>query len=72
MDYQEEILPAEVKARLAVEAGSTLGWDRYTGPQGRCMGIERFGASAPGKVLFEEYGFTVENVIEKAKILLNG
>jgi transketolase len=69
-DYKEGVLPSDVTARLSVEAGSTLGWDRYTGAKGRCIGIERFGASAPGKVLFEKFGFTVQDVIKQAKLLV--
>jgi transketolase len=59
-----------VGARLAVEAGSALGWERYVGLQGATVTIDRFGASAPGKVNFEKFGFTVENVLAKARELL--
>ena len=69
-EYKEEVLPAAVTARLAIEAGSPFGWDRYTGAQGDVIGISTFGASAPAAKLFEEFGFTVENVVEKASKLL--
>lgn len=68
--YREAVLPKRVSKRLAVEAGASLGWERYVGTQGAVLSMERFGASAPGKILFEKFGFTVENVIEKAKELL--
>ncbi len=65
--YRESVLPRSVKARLAVEAGVSLGWERYASS---VISIERFGASAPYKVIFEHLGFTVENVIARAKELL--
>ena len=58
--------------RLAVEAGVAQGWERYVGPSGRILSIERFGASAPYKTIFEHLGFTVENVYQQAKSLLAG
>jgi transketolase len=64
--YRESVLPKNIQRRLAVEAGSGLGWERYAQS---VIGIERFGASAPAKVIFEKLGFTVENVIAKAKAL---
>ena len=69
-DYREEVLPSDVKARLAVEAGSPHGWERYTGLQGKIIGIKRFGASAPAKVLFPKFGFTRDNVIKIAEEIL--
>ncbi len=68
--YRESVLPKAVTTRLSVEAGATLGWDRYVGPAGKIIGIERFGASAPYKAIFEHYGMTVENVYAQAKTLL--
>ena len=68
--YRESVLPKGIKARLAVEAGAGLGWERYVGSDGAVISIERFGASAPAKVLFEKFGFTVENVITKAREVL--
>ena len=70
-DYHEEVLPSHVNARLAVEAGCPYGWERYTGAQGKIIGIERFGASAPGDELFQQFGFTIEHVIESAEQLLS-
>ncbi len=68
--YREAVLPKGVRARVAVEAGAGLGWDRYVGLDGAIISLDRFGASAPAKVLFEKFGFTVENVVAKAKELL--
>ena len=68
--YREAVFPKHVGARLAVEAGAGLGWDRYVGFEGAVISMERFGASAPYKILFEKFGFTVENVIARAKELL--
>lgn len=64
--YRESVLPKSITRRLAVEAGATLGWERYAAS---VIGIDRFGASAPAKVIFEKLGFTVENVVERAKEL---
>lgn len=68
-EYRESVLPKSVKARLAIEAGVSLGWSKYVGDAGDCLTVDKFGASAPAEVVFREYGFTVENVIEKAKNL---
>ena len=64
--YRKRVLPVAVRARVAVEAGATLGWERYVGDAGEIVGIDRFGASAPGDVVLREYGFTVENVVSAA------
>lgn len=64
--YRESVLPKNIRKRLAVEAGATLGWERYANS---VLGIERYGASAPYKTIFEKLGFTVENVIARAKKL---
>ncbi|HNC07279.1 MAG TPA: transketolase [Anaerolineales bacterium] len=64
--YRESVLPKSIQKRLAVEAGSSLGWERYASS---VIGIDRYGASAPAKVIFEKLGFTVENVVSKAKEL---
>ncbi len=69
-DYRDEILPPSVNARLAVEAGVRQGWDRYVGLQGDVICLDRFGASAPGDVALRELGFTVENVLKRARALL--
>ena len=67
--YRAHVLPADVP-KLAIEAGTTLAWARYVGDTGAVIGIDRFGASAPGKVVFEKLGFTVENVVANAQALL--
>jgi transketolase len=69
-DYRDFVLPPSVHARLAVEAGVTQGWHCYVGDGGDMLGIDRFGASAPGEIVLEKYGFTVENVVEHAHALL--
>ena len=68
--YRDQVLPPNVSARLAVELGVSQGWDRYVGAKGDMLGINRFGASAPAGVLLREYGFTVDNVVARAKALL--
>src|SRR5579864_6998607 len=68
--YREEVLLPSVPARLAVEAGATQGWHRYVGDHGDVLGVDRFGASAPGDVVMREYGFTAENVCKRAMALL--
>jgi transketolase len=68
--YRNEVLPKDVKARLAVEAGSSFGWHKYIGLEGDIVSIDSFGASAPAEKLFEHYGFTVDNLVERAKKLL--
>ena len=69
-EYRESVLPSSVTARVAVEAGVTNGWWHYVGPQGRVIGIDCFGQSAPASELFEYYGFTVDNVVTAAKEIL--
>ncbi|WP_282939506.1 transketolase [Paenibacillus sp. RC67] len=69
-EYKDSVILPDVKARLAVEMGHSFGWDRYVGDQGSVLGIDRFGASAPGPVVIKEYGFTVENVVARVKQLL--
>lgn len=68
--YKEKIFPRHLKRRLAVEAGSPLGWHKYVTDEGDVLGLTHFGASAPGSALFKEFGFTPENVVKKAKALL--
>jgi len=70
VEYQESVLPPQVTARLAVEAGISMGWHKYVGPQGDIMSLDHFGASAPYKVLMQEWGFTPEVVAERALKLL--
>ena len=67
---RDAVLPPTVRARLAVEAGATQGWHRYVGDAGVVIGVDRFGASAPGETVLREYGFTVDNVYARAKALL--
>ncbi|MGZ8394775.1 MAG: transketolase-like TK C-terminal-containing protein, partial [Nitrospira sp.] len=69
-DYRDAVLPPTVRARLAVEAGVTQGWHRYVGDRGGVMGIDHFGASAPGPVVMREFGFTVEQVCARARAIL--
>jgi transketolase len=68
--YRDEVLPPEVPARVAVEAGVDQGWHRYLGPAGRFIGMSTFGASAPYKQLYDHFGITAENVVAAAKELL--
>jgi len=69
-EYRESVLPPGVRARVAVEAGVKLGWEHYAGLDGAVIGLERFGASAPGGLVFQKLGFTAENVVAKAKALM--
>ena len=69
-DYKESVLPKAVKKRLSVEAGTSFGWQRYTTDEGDSLSVDTFGASAPGGVILEKFGFTVDNVVAKAKALL--
>ena len=68
--YKESVLPSRVKARLAIEAGVSMGWAKYVGDAGDTLCVDKFGASAPAEDVFKDYGFTVENVVRKAKKLL--
>jgi len=68
--YKEKVLPLKVEKRLAIEAASPFSWHKYVGLKGDILGMDRFGASAPGKVVFEKFGFTVENVVKRAETLL--
>lgn len=69
-DYRESVLPNAVRARVAVEAASKLGWEHYVGLDGAVVGMDGFGASAPAEVLYEKFGVTVENVVAQARALL--
>jgi transketolase len=69
-DYQRSVFPENIKARVAVEAGSTIGWKDWVGDSGTVIGIDRYGASAPYKELFKNYGLTVEHVLEEARRLI--
>lgn len=65
-DYKEKVLPRDITKRIAVEAGASLGWHKYTGLDGKVMAMESFGASGPGDEVFEKFGFTVENIVNEA------
>ncbi|AUM66615.1 transketolase [Brevibacillus sp. 7WMA2] len=69
-EYRDSVIPPHVKARVGVEMGSPLGWERYTGDHGAIIAINQFGASAPGEIIMKEYGFTVENVVKTAQSLV--
>ncbi len=69
-EYREAVLPKSVRARIAIEAGISMGWEKYTGLDGDIIALDHFGASAPAQILFKEFGFSVENVVERAKALL--
>jgi len=70
-EYKEEVLPKNVRNRVAIEALSSFGWDRYTGLDGRVISMNSFGASAPQDLLFKKFGFTKENVVTTAKEVFN-
>lgn len=65
-EYKDSVLVPDIKARLSVEAGVEMGWERYVGDTGAIIGINRFGASAPGDAVLKEYGFSVDNILKKA------
>jgi transketolase len=69
-EYQDQVLPPELTRRIAVEAGVSMGWERWVGPQGRVISLQRFGASAPYKVIYQKLGITVENIIAQAEEIL--
>ena len=70
--YRDRVLPPDCTKRVSIEAGASLGWDRWVGPEGAMMAIERFGASAPAQDIFERFGFTVERTVEVARGVLTG
>ena len=65
--YREEILPPSLKARVTVEAGAVIGWDRYAGPDGTIIGMHTFGGSAPAAGLMRKFGFVADKVLQAAK-----
>jgi transketolase len=69
-DYRQSVLPSDVAARVSVEAGTTVGWERWVGEGGASVGMDRFGASAPWQILYEEFGITAENAVRQAEALL--
>lgn len=71
-EYRESVLPHCVRARVAVEALCSFGWGKYTGLDGACVALDHFGASAPGEILFEKFGFTPEHIAETVKSVIQG
>jgi transketolase len=69
-EYKDSVLPKSVKKRLGIEVGASFGWHKYTGDEGDVLAIDKFGASAPGEKIMEEYGFSVNNVVARVKALL--
>lgn len=69
--YKEEVLPSDIKKRVAIEMASSLGWHKYVGDEGKVMSVDTFGASGKGEIIVKEYGFTVENVVQNVKSLLD-
>ena len=69
-DYRSSVLPSEVRARVAIEAATTMGWERYVGIEGVTLGIPHFGASAPAGVLYEKFGLTAQRMADEAEILV--
>jgi transketolase len=70
VEYRESVLPPAIKARLAIEAASPLGWSRYVGDNGEVIALDHFGASAPYQVIMEKFGFTPANVVAKVRAML--
>jgi transketolase len=70
--YRRQVLPPDVTARVSVGAATTFGWERWVGAEGRAVGVDHFGASAPAERLYEEFGITVDAVVEAARTLLQG
>jgi transketolase len=68
--YRKSVLPSDVPHRISIEAGVTQGWERYVGPRGRMIGLDRFGASAPAADLFAHFGFTVDHIVQEAEQML--
>ena len=68
--YRDAVLPPQIQARVSIEAAAPFGWERYVGPGGAILGVNRFGASAPGSVVMREFGFTADHVVETAKAVL--
>jgi transketolase len=64
-DYQESVLPSDMTRRIAIEAGSSIGWQEWVGESGIILGIDHFGASAPYQIIYKEFGLTVENIVSK-------
>ena len=69
-EYRDSVLPPSVTARVSIEAGTTMGWHRWTGEHGITLGLDRFGASGPGSVLVKQFGFTADNIVRAATSLV--
>jgi len=70
-EYKKSVLPKSVKARVSIEAGVKQGWEKYLGEYGEAISIEKFGASAPYEIIFKEYGFTKEAIVQKVKSIIS-
>jgi transketolase len=70
-EYRDSVLPPSITVRLAVEAGVSMGWRKYVGDRGEILGLDRFGASAPGKIAYEKLGYTVDAIVARAKSLMH-
>lgn len=70
IEYRASVIPPEIRARMAIEAASTFGWHRYVGAEGEVVGWDGFGASAPGEIVMQKFGFTVENIVARSLALL--
>ena len=68
-EYKEKVLPNSIRRRVVIEAGTTFGWEKYATMNGRIIGVDRFGESAPGDIVLEKFGFTAENIVKTAKEL---
>jgi transketolase len=68
--YRDSVMPPDVPVRLSIEAGATLGWHEWVGDRGASIGLDRFGASAPSAEVLRRLGFSVENVVDRARALL--
>jgi len=69
-EYRDSVFPPDLRVRMSIEAAGPQGWERYLGDQGECLGVRTFGASAPGEVVLQQYGFSVDNVVDRALALL--
>jgi transketolase len=72
LDYRDSVIPRDVPARLAVEAGVSLSWWKWVGDRGDVIGVDRFGASAPGTTVLEKFGLTSDSIAARARSLLGG
>jgi transketolase len=69
-EYRDSVLPPTITARISVEAGVTIGWEKWVGSRGRTIGVDKFGASAPYKKIYQEYDLTVEEIVEQGLELI--